>query len=350
MDPDRLLDRLYRAIGPLIFNRLTLYLTVAVFIGALFLLFNHIDKFQHRQPLLSWINMLYLTIALFLIKIPHEFGHGLVSKHYGSEVHEMGLMFLVFMPVMYCDASDVWMVGDKGKRMATTAAGIGVELTMAALATYVWAFTAGGTLINQFALNVMLVASVSTLLFNGNPLLRYDGYYFLMDLMEVPNLRQKGMSYLTYLIQRYVLGLDHAAMPLDVKGRQLGILGFALASTLYRWFIMFAIVVMVWKFLDPYGWGVVGGVLALGCVYSSFIAPLGRMCRFLHQNRHRIHLRLAATAVLVLTIGAAVYGFLLMPVEQRIDAQCVIRPTGAVPVYVSQAGFVAADPQCPVCS
>ncbi|MBN1437448.1 MAG: hypothetical protein JW936_10275 [Sedimentisphaerales bacterium] len=344
VDPDKLLNRLHDWLGKIIYTRTVAVMTLIMLAGALWLLISNFDKLGQAQPILSWVNLLYLGPALLLIKGIHEFGHGLTAKHFGTEVHEMGILFLVFTPCFYCDVSDAWMVNEKSKRMWITAAGIAVEIVLAGLATYIWALTEPKTVINQFALNMMIAASVNTLLFNGNPLLRYDGYYFLMDWMEIPNLRQKGASYLWYLFQRYVLGVETATEPIDVAGREPAVLGYAICSTIYRWFIMFAITAMVWRFLDPYGWGALGGIMALGCIYTSFIVPIGKFFKFLYTSRHRLHIRIVTAGILLLLIGGTVWGFLAWPVEQSITTQCVLRPQSMHLLYVTQPGFILEDP------
>ena len=346
IDPDRFLNYLHNRVGPFIFNNFMKVVAWVTLAGALALLIANIDKLGNRQPLLSWINLLYMAPSFYLIKAVHEIGHGLTAKRFGCEVHEMGILFLVFFPFPYCDVSDSWMVTEKRKRMWITAAGIGIEIMLAALATYLWAFTESKTVINQFALNVMVLASINTLLFNGNPLLRYDGYYFVMDLLEIPNLKQKGTSYLWYLLQRYVLGVEHAQMPIDVRGREPAVLGYAVCSAIYRWFVMVAITTMVWRFLDPYGWGVVGGVMALGCLYNAFVGPLVKLVKFVSTQHHRLHIRAATATLLILVIAGAAYGVLAVPVEQEVIAQCVLRPESADShqVYVTQAGFLQPGP------
>ncbi len=348
IDPDKLLTWLHAKIGNLIYNRITAFFTLIMFAGAIMVLLSNIDKLSQRQPLLSWTNMLYLAPALLLIKLIHEFGHGLTSKHFGSEVHEMGILFLVFTPCFYCDVSDAWMISEKRKRMWITAAGIAVEVILAALATYVWGFTEPKTVINQFALNIMIAASVNTIMFNGNPLLRYDGYYFVMDLVEIPNLKQKGSGYLWYLLQRFVLGVENASEPIDVRGREVAVLGYAICSAVYRWFIMIAIIMLVWRFLDPYGWGVIGGLLAIGSIYTAFAVPVGKFIKFIYTQYPRIHIRLASAVTMVLLIAAAVYGILILPVEQTVQGQCIIRPANLHPVYVSQAGFICPPDKLPL--
>lgn len=342
LDPDKLLGWLERRWGRVIFSRAMQAAAAVVLLGGLTIVAANLEKFSQRQPILSWINLLYMIPALMVIKVVHEFGHGLACKHFGGEVHEMGVMFLVFMPCAYCDVSDAWMIGEKRKRMWITAAGIVVEVLLAAAAAWVWGATQPKTVLNQLALNVMLAASVNTLLFNGNPLLRYDGYYFLMDLMEMPNLKQKGSGYLWYLLQRHVLGVEGAAQPLDVEEREVAVAGYALASGVYRWVVMFGIAALVWRFLDPYGWGVVGAVLALGCVINALVAPAVRLVRYVWEQRDRMHVRVATAALLAAAAAGGAIAVLALPVEQSVEGQCVLRPAQLHPVYVTRAGFLQA--------
>ena len=138
-------------------------------------------------------NLVWFLLAIAVSKALHELGHGLVCKHFGGECHELGLMLLVFTPCLYVNVSDAWLLPNKWHRIAISAAGMAVEVLLAAVCTFIWWFSEPGML-NYLCLNVMFISSVSTLVFNANPLLRYDGYYILSDLMEVPNLRQKAST------------------------------------------------------------------------------------------------------------------------------------------------------------
>ncbi len=340
LDPDKLLIRLDKTIGRFLFTRGMAILVFILLVGAIYLFIGNIDNLSRRMPLLSWINLMYLVPSFLIVKLIHEFGHGLTARHFGTEVHEMGILFLVFTPCPYCDVSDCWMLSDKGKRMWITAAGIAVEIVLAAMACYIWSLTKPGTVINQFALNVMLMASINTLLFNGNPLLRYDGYYFMMDMIEIPNLKQKSSSYLWYLFQRYVLGEDNASEPMDAHGRENGLVFYAICSTVYRWFIMVAIITMIWKFLDPYGLGALAAVMALASIYSALIQPVFRFFKYLYTHRHAIHLRIASFSLLVVIILGTVVWIMMIKVEQSVDVQCVLRPTDMQVLYVTQPGLI----------
>ena len=142
-----------------------------------------------------------------IVKVLHEFGHGLSCKKFGGECHEIGFMLLVFTPCLYCNVSDSWMLPNKWKRVWIGAAGIYVEMILASIAAFVWYFTEQGTTINDLCLNMMFLNVVSTVLVNGNPLLRFDGYYILMDALEIPNLRQKSTEVLKRWVPKDVLGV-----------------------------------------------------------------------------------------------------------------------------------------------
>ena len=114
-----------------------------------------------------------------MIKFIHECGHAFSCRRFGGEVHEMGIMFLVFVPTPYVDASSAWAFPNKWKRMFVGMGGMIIELFVAALCAFVWLNTNRDMLINHLAYNAMLIASVTTVVFNANPLLRYDGYYIL---------------------------------------------------------------------------------------------------------------------------------------------------------------------------
>ena len=173
------------------------------------------------------------------MKIIHEFGHGLTAKHFGGEVHEMGILFLVLTPALYCDVTDSWLLPNKWKRIWISAAGIYVECFLASIATFVWWYSKPG-LLNSLSMATMFICSVNTILFNANPLLRYDGYYVMADWLEIPNLRIKSTQFFAYLIQEKVLGLEIPVQSYLPRSRRFLFVTYAIASYIYRWFVTFA--------------------------------------------------------------------------------------------------------------
>ena len=195
-DPEPVLARLYPRVA-WCFSRLATVSFLAIACAALLLVAVNFDEFRSKLPEFQVFfgvrNLVYLASVLVLTKTVHEFGHGLMCKHFGGECHQMGFMLMVLTPAMYCDTSDSWILPNKWHRIAIGAAGMWVEVIMASLATFVWWYTQPSWL-HYLALNVMFLCSVATIGFNINPLLRYDGYYMLSDLLEIPTCRSRPIS------------------------------------------------------------------------------------------------------------------------------------------------------------
>ena len=209
------------------------------------------------------------------MKILHEFGHAYTTKHWGGEVREVGLMFLLFIPVPYVDASQSSAFDSKWQRAAVGAAGILVELTLSAVALIFWLNAEPG-LARAFAFNVMLIGSVSTLLFNGNPLLRFDGYYVMADLLEIPNMSQRANSFFWYVFQKFALNVQGGEDPSNSRMEKVWMFSYAVLSFLYRMTVMLAIVLLIsGRFL------IFGVFLAIWSLFNTLIVPIGKAIRFL---------------------------------------------------------------------
>lgn len=188
-------------------------LFVLVMLGGVFAALQDTTRlFQQTQGLLSLDNLIWLYACIAGMKVLHELGHGFVVKRFGGDVHTMGVMFLVFVPLPYMDATGSWAFRSRGARALVGAAGIIVELFLAAIGAMVWAVTGDG-LINSLAFNVMIIGSISSLLFNGNPLLRFDAYYVLSDALDIPNLYQRASQQWFYFADRYLLGTPKVQSP-----------------------------------------------------------------------------------------------------------------------------------------
>ncbi len=224
---------------------------------------------------LSAHNLFLLWLTYPLIKAIHEFGHGYAVKVWDGEVHEMGIMLLVFMPIPYVDASAATAFTEKWRRVVVSSAGMMVELFIASLALFLWLNLEPG-IVRAIAYNVMLLASVTTVLFNINPLLRYDGYYILSDILEMPNLAQRSLQYLGHLTKRHVLGLSNDEPPHVAAGEHFWLFTYSIASFIYRmmvytWIILF----IAGKFF------VIGIILALWAFASMIIVPVFKKLHFL---------------------------------------------------------------------
>ncbi|MEM9549612.1 MAG: PqqD family peptide modification chaperone [Pseudomonadota bacterium] len=275
-DPDRFLGATVGLVGWL-FTPFGFVLWLALVLSGLVLLGVNWETLTSgfTDQALAAENLIIIALAYPIVKAIHELGHGYATKVWGGEVHEIGVMFLVFIPVPYVDASASAAFDNKWRRAVVGGAGIMVELALASIALIFWLNAEPG-LIRAFAFNVMLIGGVSTLLFNGNPLLRFDGYFVLADLVEIPNLGQRANKYFFYLIRRYVFGLKDADSPVTAKGERRWLLTYSIAAFVYRIFISFAIALFVAsKFFF------IGIALALWALFNTFAMPLWKGLKYL---------------------------------------------------------------------
>jgi putative peptide zinc metalloprotease protein len=204
-DPDRLFARMARPIW-WIWTKTALWISTALVAAAIFVFIRNYDSgAAMMSQFFSFNNLALIWVTTIIIKSIHEFGHGLTCKHFGGEVHEVGVMLLVFTPYFFVNVSDSWVMPKRRHRILISAAGIYVELVLAALATFLWAVVQPGQF-QQLLYNVMVIASISTIIFNANPLMRFDGYYILTDLIEVPNLQGKSRAFIGHKVKQLLFG------------------------------------------------------------------------------------------------------------------------------------------------
>ena len=340
IDPDWLLKRLDPWLGWL-FSPPAIVAAMVFVMSALLLVLVNFATFRSKLPEFQQFfasgNWLYLAVALGVTKVLHEFGHGLSCKHYGGECHEMGMMLLVFTPCLYCDVTDSWMLPSKWKRAAIGAAGMYVEVIIASMATFLWWNSHPG-IFNQLCLDVMFVSSVSTILFNANPLLRYDGYYILSDILEIPNLRQKATTILGRLASLGCLGIKQPEDPF-LPQRKLALFAlYAVASSAYGWVVSLSIFLFVWSVFKPYRLQVLGQILAAAALWGLVIRPLQGIIKFLNVPGRRdevksLNVMLASTSAAVLLAAVA-----LIPLPHRVWCAAELRPLGEEMVYVTVPG------------
>lgn len=276
LDPDRFLTRWMAPVRPL-FGVAGLLSWLGVVGIAAVLACMHWPELTENvaDRILTPGNLLLIWLSYPVIKLLHELGHAFAVKRWGGDVHDMGVMLLVLVPVPYVDASAASAFPNKHRRMVVGAAGILVEVFLAALALFVWLAVEPGV-IRSVAFNVMLIGGVSTVFFNGNPLLRYDGYYVLADALGIPNLAPRAQRCSGNFCQRYLFGLADTAPLAGTTGERCWLIAYALASLTYRLMISVAIILFIaGKFF------VVGILLAIWAAISQFLLPAARALRFL---------------------------------------------------------------------
>jgi len=255
-DPDELFGRMAKPIW-WIWTKTTLWISVVLIAIAAVIFLQNTDRLSAAfANLFSIQNVALMWVTMFIIKSIHELGHGLTCKHFGGEVHEIGAMTMVFQPYFFVNVSDSWTMPNRMHRVLVSFAGIYVELIFAAIATFFWAVVQPGAL-RDFLFNFIFIASVSTILFNANPLMRFDGYYIMMDLLEVPNLQSKSRALITHHVKRLLFGPGTGdpmlqRMPLPKKRFWL-FYSYAILSWLYGYWVIYKLIVFMKPHLEPIG-------------------------------------------------------------------------------------------------
>lgn len=325
-DPDRLLNALIPLTG-FLFSRFGFILwSILVLMGLKTVAENAGALYDQSQGMLAPDKLFLLYASFIVVKILHEFGHGLITKKYGGEVHTAGVMLMVFNPIPYVDATAAWAFRERWKRILVGSGGMIVELFLAAIAAFVWSATDEG-LLNGLAYNVMFVASVSTLLLNINPLMRFDGYYILSDLTDTPNLHQRSSKHFLYLFERYIFGHKQAQGTAESSKEGWWLSLFAIAGWCYRLFIF---AVILWFVADRFfGLGFLAAMIGL---VTFVVVPLVKFLKFLiyepriEEIRARAQAISAATAVVLIAFLTA----LPMPYAFRSEGIVQVMPHRAV--------------------
>ncbi|WP_028868489.1 efflux RND transporter periplasmic adaptor subunit [Psychromonas arctica] len=339
-DPDLWLEK----ITPLfagVFNRWVLILSAclimlgsSVAVGHWQALAEHFSvRFMGPQ------NLVLIWLLYPLVKFFHELGHAISTKYWGGEVHDMGVLFIVFMPVPYVDASTSHQFSDKNQRMMVAAAGIFIELLLAALSILCWSVMDDG-IARDIAFNIAVVAGLSTLFVNGNPLLRFDGYYVFSDAIEIPNLASRSSKYLAYLCQRFLLGLDRHTLPnpspITADGERSWFLFYGIAAGIYKLIISFSI-----AFFVASHYFIIGVILALWYLLQQLLLPTFSALKtlFMLAKEHGRFKRLTLTTLPIILLFSLLFFY---PLHWSSHIEGIATLPEAASIRVKSDGFMKA--------
>lgn len=347
IDPDPLLDALLPLTGWIFTRAGALIWSLLILVGLVTVAMN-IGKLAAEAAALVDVGAIPLILATFIaIKVCHEFGHGIACKRLcstidtnggrsGGEVHRMGIMLLVLMPIPFVDASSAWRSASRLNRVVVGAAGMWIELGLASVASLIWVKTSETSPVHAAAYSAMIVAGVSTLLFNLNPLLRFDGYYILSDALEIPNLSQRSREYMQYLVKRYVWGLSRAISPARSAEERRAFMMYGPLALLYRGLLYGSILLLVASRVP-----LIGVLLALMALVGWGVVPLWRLLTRIAGSPEldRVRVRAALT-----TAGMAGIPFLLIalvPLPDRVTIEGVVVSPSRIESRAPFDGFVA---------
>lgn len=346
-DPDRVFGRMAKPLW-WIWTRTTHWVAVVMIAVATVVFLTNAEQLDEALAnLFHWENIALMWVTTIVLKSIHELGHGLTCKHFGGEVHEVGFMSLVFTPYFFVNVSDAWAMPDRKHRILISAAGIYVELIFAALATFLWAIVQPGWFHN-FLFNIIIIASISTLIFNANPLMRFDGYYIMIDLIEVPNLQAKSRALISHQVKRLLFGgQTHdpvlARMPLPKKRFWL-FYSYAILSWLYGYWIIYQLVVFMKPHLEPLGLEGLSDWFAALALTAWVLLPIVGFFKSMQLTRKdwEPHGRLRRLSLIFAVVFGIFGAACFLPVELKIKRVAAVQLADPEQVRPEVPGFVEA--------
>lgn len=284
-------------------------------------------------------NLLWLSLSFLVLKAIHELGHGFACKAYGGRVTEIGIMFMIVLPIPYCDATTSWAFPNKWHRILVSSAGVMSELAIASVAAILWARTDAG-FAHTLAYNVMFVASVGTVLFNINPLLRYDGYYILADLTEIPNLSARSNELLKWLTRRYLFGVKgEPCPPLHDRAEGAIMVTHAALAFPYRLLVMVSIVMFVAQ-----KYFVFGLLLALFGIVMWLGTPVVKGLSYVLSEPSLQVVRVRAVSISFGLLLAVIVFVGFVPMPARVQCLGVVEPLERMTYRAPYEGFLERAP------
>ena len=334
--PDAWFER-QAALARALFTWPVLLLWCVIVAPAMALAWQHWEELTNNlsDRVLAGSNVLLLWLTYPVVKAVHEWAHGLAVKAWGGQVREIGLMFIVFTPVPYVDATSSYRFPSKWARATVAAAGILAELALGALAIYVWNMAESG-LVRALAFNVILIACVSTVLVNGNPLMRYDGYFIACDLLEMPNLAQRATQYWAYFLDRYAFGARDAQPPMEARGERAVLAVYGAIAPVYRLLISIGI---IWFVASKYL--IVGVLMALMAAWSALVMPVWKGWKHLREGADLARRRDVAMRRTLLALLGIAAGIGLVPLPFHAMEQGVLWLPDEAIVRAQVAGHIA---------
>jgi len=339
-DAGPLIDRLYRAVRWTC-SRPAMILAAGLIGFSLLTAIGNAAELSARLPGASELARPALIpvwlAAIIGVKVLHELGHALACRHYGARPQEMGVLLLAGVPALYCDVSDTWRLPSKWQRMTVSAAGMFVELVIAAIAVLVWRYAEPG-LVSTICLSLIVVCSVGTLLVNANPLLRYDGYYLLADGLEVPNLGERARGLVGGAWRRWLLGEPPQDDPLVSPHKRRALWVYAFLSKAYLALVLTGLFMLMLKLARPHHLENAVYTLAVFTIAGLVMRPAAATMRLMANPSARARFRWFRLTATIGILAALAAGVAFVPITRRVSAPLVLVPAKSHPLFAIAAG------------
>ncbi len=317
-NPDQFLSFI-RPLTRYFFSPLLVLIWGVVVVGGLFQILSNLGRFSTQASgVLATSNWISLLVVWVVLKFIHELFHGIACKHYGGRVTEAGVIMILLAPIGYVDATSSWKFDSRWRRMFTAAAGIYIEFFIAGIAAFIWADSEPGQL-RDICYNIILIASINTLIFNANPLMKFDGYYIFSDLVNIPNLYLEGGAYVKYLGRRYLLGVP-TQFPQRGRKDDTVIKIYGVLSFIWRMLVITTLIIIASTLF--HGFGILFAMLAVGVIV---IYPALKFLRYLFfGNDHEKPKVLRFVSVMSLLAGVLYFSLFQFEWRQSISVHGLV--------------------------
>ena len=334
-DPEPMLRR-FKWVGSLVFSKFFFVVWLAAIIVAAKYGIENFDTLKDQaQGFLAPSNIGWVYVCTVLVKVLHELGHSFAVKKYGGEVHTIGIMFMMLVPLPYMDATASWSFRKKRHRAFVGAAGMLCEFFIASIAMIIWA-NVGGGLVKGLAYNVLVMTSVSTVLFNINPLMRFDGYYILTDLLDMPNLQQHSVMHLKYLLERFVFRKQDSQKVAETWSEAVIYTIYGISSAVYRFFLFAGFIIAASQH-----YLILSVIMGVMLLLSMIVMPVGKFLKYVFYSPALTRVRLRAVTVSLVFFGSLFAALFYIPVPDTFTAPGVLEAKQFEDTIVATSGRVS---------
>jgi putative peptide zinc metalloprotease protein len=345
-DPDDLYNKLIKHIWFLWSREFFIFCLILFSLAATIIISNWATVGAGLANLYSFENkglkdLLMFIVVLFTVIVFHENGHGLTCKRYGGEVHELGFMLIYFMPAFYANVTDTWTFQSKGAKLAVTFAGAFVELIICSIATFVWYFSTPGYFTHDLAFTFMMVAGLSSILINMNPLIRLDGYFALVDYLEIPKLGDDASRYLGLLVRKYIFRVP-VELPEYDRRLKIILVTYGVLSFLYKVFILTVTLLFFNRHIGRLfpEMGVFIFPLLAYRLLRKKLRAIWKTIKNVYLDKKELLMKPKWLVATSLTLALALALFLFVPLPWSHQATFVVEPSEQVPVRAEAEGFI----------
>ncbi len=345
-DPDQFYNRLIKRIGFFWSRQFVTCCLVLFSLAAIIIISNWQVIGSGLAQLYSFedkgaSDIIMFIAVLFTVIVFHENGHGLTCKRYGGEVHELGFMLIYFMPAFYANVTDAWTFETKAAKLWVTFAGAFVELIICSIATFVWYFSTPGYFLHDLAFTFMLIAGLSSILINMNPLIKLDGYFALVDYLEIPNLSDDASKYVGALTRKYIFRAP-AAIPDYTPRRKRILFTYGALAFCYRIFILVVVLLFFNRHINRL-FPEIGVFVFLLVAYRLLRKKLKSAwdgIRYLFADKREVLMKPKSLAIAGTALAAALALFLFLPLPYSHRTTFVVKPAERIPVRAATEGFI----------